>query len=51
MIKPGINLTIDKELLEKIELERGKKISTEKKNISRSAYICDLLQKGLKEAK
>jgi metal-responsive CopG/Arc/MetJ family transcriptional regulator len=49
--KPWVTLTIDKDLLEKLDHERGKKISNENRNISRSAYICDLLQKGLKEVK
>lgn len=50
-MKPCINLTIDRELLDKLERARLVKIQDDKKVISRSAYISDLLRKGLKAVK
>jgi hypothetical protein len=48
-MKPCINLTIDRELLNKLENSRLTKIQEDKKVISRSAYISELLKKGLKK--
>ncbi|MFE8704108.1 hypothetical protein ACFYKX_26425 [Cytobacillus sp. FJAT-54145] len=50
-MKPCINLTIDKTLLDKLENQRLVKIQEEKKVISRSAFISELIQKGLKGVK
>lgn len=47
-MKPCINLTIDRDLLDKLERARLVKIQDDKKVISRSAYISELLKKGLK---
>lgn len=49
MRKPWITLTIDQELLDKLDQERRKKITSENKDISRSAYLSKLLERGLKE--
>jgi hypothetical protein len=51
MRKPWVTLTIDKDLLDKLDGDRRKKITDENKDISRSAYISDLIVKGLKEVK
>lgn len=51
MRKPWVTLTIDQDLLDKLDSERRKKITEENKDISRSAYLSDLLKKGLKVAK
>jgi hypothetical protein len=50
-MKPCINLTIDRELLDKLENSRLAKIHEEKRVISRSAFITELLKKGLKGGK
>ena len=47
-MKPCINLTIDGELLDKLEQRRLVKIQEEKKVISRSSFISELIRKGLK---
>lgn len=49
MRKPWVTLTIDQELLDKIDDNRRKKIVSEKRDISRSAYMSELLRKALKE--
>ncbi|WP_187442731.1 hypothetical protein [Rossellomorea vietnamensis] len=46
-MKPCINLTIDKDLLDKLEQDRFKRIQKEQKDISRSSYISELIRKGL----
>ncbi|ALY08107.1 hypothetical protein BhaS171_00051 [Bacillus phage vB_BhaS-171] len=48
-MKPCINLTIDKDLLDKLESKRLDRIQKEQKVISRSAYISELITKGLKK--
>lgn len=50
-MKPCINLTIDRELLDKLEQKRLEEIQKEQKVISRSAYISELLTKGLQLTK
>lgn len=49
-MKPCINLTIEKELLDKLDKERRERIVSESKDISRSAYISDLIRKGLEKS-
>ena len=51
MRKPWVTLTIEQELLDKLDSERRKKIIKENKDISRSAYLSDLLKKALKAVK
>lgn len=46
-MKPCINLTIDRGLLDSLEMLRLKKIQEEKKVISRSAFISEMIKKGL----
>jgi metal-responsive CopG/Arc/MetJ family transcriptional regulator len=46
-VKPCINVTIDKDLLDKLENDRFKRIQKEKKDISRSSFITELIRKGL----
>ena len=46
-MKPCINLTIDKQLLETLEKNRLDRIQKDEKVISRSAYISELISKGL----
>lgn len=50
-MKPCINLTIEKTLLDKLEQRRIEKIQVEQKVISRSAFINDLIREGLKGVK
>jgi metal-responsive CopG/Arc/MetJ family transcriptional regulator len=49
--KPWVTLTIDQDLLDRLDDKRRKKITEENKDISRSAYFSDLLRKGLSKAK
>jgi metal-responsive CopG/Arc/MetJ family transcriptional regulator len=51
MRKPWITLTIDQELLDKLEESLLERIQKDKKVISRSAFISELLNKGLKVVK
>jgi metal-responsive CopG/Arc/MetJ family transcriptional regulator len=48
-MKPCINLTIEQELLDKLEQKRLDRIQQDKKVISRSAIISELIRKGLKK--
>jgi metal-responsive CopG/Arc/MetJ family transcriptional regulator len=50
-MKPCINLTIDQQLLDKLEQQRLVRIQEDKKVISRSAFISEMLNKGLKVVK
>lgn len=47
-MKPCINLTIDRALLDKLEKLRLERIHEGQKVISRSALISELITKGLK---
>jgi len=47
MRKPWLTITIDRELLEKLDKQRRSEAVSESKDISRSAYVSKLIEKGL----
>lgn len=51
MPKIWTSLTIDPKLLEKIDTTRREKALKDGADISRSKYVCDLLEKALKEVR
>lgn len=49
MRKPWVSLTIDQDLLERLDKERRDKSAKESKDISRSAYVSEMIERGLKK--
>lgn len=49
--KPYLSIVIEKELLETIDRKRRKKIMEEERDISRSSFVSDLIQRGIDEYK
>lgn len=50
-VKPCINITIEKDLLKKIDQDRREISLEEQRDLSRSAYMCALIRKGLEAEK
>lgn len=47
--KPTFSITIDEELLQKINTNLREKIVTEEQIVSRSSYVTELIERGLEE--